>query len=192
MSEARPFDPDDPRRGREDSGGLARITPISDPADAPAPGEADWRVRLATPADVAAAAGAVRELLFELGGKPAPGAALQQAARELIEDPEAGALLVAEAGGRLVGLLGVSWQRAVRIPGRYGLIQELWVHPAWRSNEIGGELVAAVCDLAEREGVGRIEVGLPSERFPLLEATTSFYETCGFQPIGMRMRKLLG
>ena len=29
----------------------------------------------------------------------------------------------------IVGVLGVSWQIAMRIPGRYGLIQELWVQP---------------------------------------------------------------
>jgi GNAT superfamily N-acetyltransferase len=154
-------------------------------------GEGGWEVRLATPADVPAIAAAVRELLFELGGRPAPGAELQEAARALVEDDSAGALLVADAGERIVGFLGVSWQTAVRIPGRYGLIQELWVHPAWRSQTIGGELLSTLCALARDQGVRRIEVGLPGERFPHVQATEAFYEVNEFIAIGTRMRRLL-
>jgi GNAT superfamily N-acetyltransferase len=95
------------------------------------------------------------------------------------------------ARGDIVGLLGVSWQTAVRIPGRYGLIQELWVHPSWRGREIGAELLDALRDVAREGGIARIEVGLPSERFPQLEATEAFYRANGFEPVGMRMKLLL-
>jgi branched-chain amino acid aminotransferase len=152
----------------------------------------DWRVRRARLQDVGGVAVAVEELLLELGGKPAPHAALRDAARALIEDEEAGVLIVAQAGeGDIVGLLGVSWQTAVRIPGRYGLIQELWVHPGWRSLQIGAEMLRALVELASERDLGRIEVGLPGERYPELAATESFYERNGFQPIGTRMRLLL-
>jgi GNAT superfamily N-acetyltransferase len=152
---------------------------------------AERLVRLASHGDVAQVAGAVRELLLELGGTPTPIQALEEAARALVEDPHAGALLVAEVGGELVGMLGVSWQIAVRIPGRYALIQELWVHPSHRGSAIGGELLAALVELAHDRDVGRIEVGLPSERFPSLRATQAFYLDHGFTPIGVRMRRLL-
>lgn len=149
------------------------------------------RVRDASHADVPALVEGVGELLVELGGSAPPAGQLADAAHALIENPDAGAVLVAESDGQLVGVLGVSWQSAIRIPGSYGLIQELWVRSGWRGHALGGELLAALYRLAGERGIGRIEVGLPSERFPQLAATESFYASNGFQTIGTRMRRLL-
>jgi GNAT superfamily N-acetyltransferase len=169
---------------------VSGITPVE-----PGP-EAQWealkcRVRPATHVDVPAIVTGIGELLVELGGKPAATSALEETAHTLIGDSEAGAVLVAENQGDIVGVLGVSWQIAIRIPGRYGLIQELWVHPAWRGMNVGGDLLVALFELARRRQVPRLEVGLPSERFPHLSATEAFYMNNGFTTIGMRMRRLL-
>lgn len=148
-------------------------------------------VRHAVHDDLPAIAVAVCELLLELGGQPPPQARLQEEARALLEQPHAGTLLIADAESQVVGLLGVSWQSAMRIPGRYGLIQELWVHGDWRSTGIGGELLSALSELARAQGIERLEVGLPSERFAQLTATESFYGANDFTTIGTRMRRLL-
>jgi GNAT superfamily N-acetyltransferase len=150
-----------------------------------------WFVRPAVEEDVPAVVAGVSELLVELGGKPADTVALEEAAQALIEDEDAGALLVADNHGLIVGVLGVSWQTAIRIPGCYGLIQELWVHPSWRGRTIGGDLLVALSELARHRQVTRLEVGLPSERFPHLAATEAFYICNDFTPIGIRMRRLL-
>lgn len=160
-------------------------------AKAPALAAASFVVRAATHEDLPAIAVAVCSLLLELGGAPPSQPALQQAARLVLEDPRAGALLVAEADGVLVGFLGASWQLAVRVPGRYGLIQELWTHTDWRERGVGAALIAALCELARAGGVERIEVGLPGERFAGRAATERFYEANGFAAIGTRMRRLL-
>ncbi len=148
-------------------------------------------VRAACDADVPAVVAGVGELLVELGGKPAATSALEEAARALISDPAAGALLVAENQRDIVGVLGVSWQLAIRIPGRYGLIQELWVHSAWRADEsrrgpVGGALGARTPPAGLPPGGW-----LPSERFKHLGATEAFYMNNGFTTIGMRMRRVL-
>jgi GNAT superfamily N-acetyltransferase len=148
-------------------------------------------VRGATYEDLPAIAVAACALLLELGAQPPPQARMQAQARALLEEPRAGTLLVADADSQLVGFLGVSWQSAIRIPGRYGLIQELWVHSDWRSRAIGGELLSALSELARTLGIERIEVGLPSERFARLAATESFYADNGFTTIGTRMRRLV-
>jgi GNAT superfamily N-acetyltransferase len=150
-----------------------------------------WSIREAVAADVPALAAGIGELLVELGGKPAASEALEEAALALIDDPDAGVVLVAEEDGQIVGVLGVSWQFAIRIPGRYGLIQELWVHRSFRSRTIGGDLLVALFELARRRQVTRLEVGLPSERYPHLSATEAFYVNNGFTTIGLRMRRLL-
>jgi GNAT superfamily N-acetyltransferase len=168
---------------------MNEITPIE--PDAEERWTTNWQVRVAAHPDVAAVAASIGELLVELGGTPAATETLEEAARALIDDEDAGVLLVAEEAGQIVGVLGVSWQIAIRIPGRYGLIQELWVHPSWRGKAIGADLIVALFELAREQGVERLEVGLPSERFPHLAATEAFYVNNGFTTIGTRMRRML-
>lgn len=152
-----------------------------------------WGVREATEADVGAVAAGVGELLVELSGGGPAASELEVAISELVRDRGLGALLVAEAGGEdgIVGVLAASWQHAVHVPGRYGTIQDLWVHPEWRSRAVGHELVEAFCALARREGAKRIEVGLPREDFERIAATTAFYLANGFEHLGPRMRRKL-
>jgi GNAT superfamily N-acetyltransferase len=150
-----------------------------------------WQVRPARHDDAAAVAGAVSELLVELGG-PCPAApAMEAAARSLLEDGAAGSLLVAEAAGTLVGMLAASWQIAIHVPGSYALIQDLWVHPSWRSKAIGATLIDAIIELAREKGFKRVDVGLPLESFARFGATEAFYLTNGFTPNGPRMKRLL-
>lgn len=149
------------------------------------------RVRAASVADAPGVAAAIEALLIELGGERPSTADLEAATRALAEGREAGALLVAEADGEIVGFLAASWQHAIHVPGRYGTIQDLWVHPAWRSRALGGELVDALATLADELGIGRLEVGLPKESFAQIAATERFYLGNGFEHLGPRMRRLL-
>jgi branched-chain amino acid aminotransferase len=148
-------------------------------------------VRAATVDDAPAVADAVEALLIELGGERPSATALKEGARRLAEDPSAGALLVAEDGGRVVGVLAASWQYAIHVPGRYGTIQDLWVHPEWRSRALGRELILALVRHAADAGVPRLEVGLPQKSFAGLDATERFYRENDFTPLGPRMRRLL-
>lgn len=148
-------------------------------------------IRQAMHADVPALVGGVVELLLEIGGKPALSEPLEDAAHALIDDAHAGVVLVAECDGEIVGVLGVSWQSAIRIPGRYGVIQELWVKRAFRYKEIGADMLSELAKLASEQGIGRLEVGLPSDAYRNQAATESFYETNHFTGIGLRMKRLL-
>jgi GNAT superfamily N-acetyltransferase len=155
------------------------------------PNAVTWCVRGAAGEDVAKVAAAVAELLVELGGTPPDAAAMQAATRALIADRDAGAVLVADAGGALVGVLAASWQTAIHVPGRYALIQDLWVHPTSRSQAIGAALLAALFELAREARIERVEVGLPHESFAGLTATEAFYRQNGFTTQGPRMRMVL-
>jgi len=150
-------------------------------------------IRAATEEDTPAVAVALSQLLVELSGGGPPAAELEQASRELARDRGMGALLVADGGGEdgIVGVLAASWQHAIHVPGRYATIQDLWVHPEWRSRAIGHELIEAFCKLAEEEGAARIEVGLPRESFARIGATEAFYRANGFEHLGPRMRRKL-
>jgi branched-chain amino acid aminotransferase len=150
-----------------------------------------WPVRAARPEDATAVAAAVRELLVELDGTPSAVPAMEDAARVLIDSPSAGVVLVAQANAALVGVLGASWQMAIHVPGSYALIQDLWVHPAWRGQAVGRGLIAALCELARDRHMRRLEVGLPRESFQRFAATEAFYLGNGFTPNGPRMRRIL-
>jgi GNAT superfamily N-acetyltransferase len=161
----------------------------SDSRFRPIDGEA--KVRLASGDDVAAAAAGIGALLQELGGEGPSAAELETATRKLVEDQALGALFVAEADGEIVGVLAASWQHAVHVPGRYGVVQDLWVRDDWRSKAIGRELIEALVGLARERGIARLEVGLPQDSFAAIEATRSFYLANDFAPLGPRMRRLL-
>jgi mycothiol synthase len=133
----------------------------------------------------------VQELLVELGGTPSPTPAMRDTARALLAAPEAGAVFVADADGEIVGVLAASWQLAIHLPGRYALIQDLWVHPAWRGQTIGHDLLVALVARAREQGMECAEVGLPRERFAGLAATEAFYLANGFALLGARMRRSL-
>jgi para-aminobenzoate synthetase len=162
-----------------------------EPGTPPGASAPDWAVRAATEADAGAIATAVERLLVELGGGRPPRPELEAEVLTTLADPAVGALLVAEAGGEIVGVLSASWQRALHVPGRYATIQDLWVDPAWRSRRIGAELVEALAVPAAAQGVTRIEVGLPRESFAAIGATERFYLGAGFEHLGPRMRRRL-
>jgi ribosomal protein S18 acetylase RimI-like enzyme len=147
-----------------------------------------WCVRLANREDVENVVAAVRALLAELGATPRDPDAMEIAARALLED---GSLLVAEVEGELVGVLAASWQTAMHVPGRYALIQDLWVAPAWRGRAVGGALLQALLELSQERGVARVEVGLPRDSYAHIRATEAFYRGNGFIRLGPRMRLAL-
>ncbi|HSS04974.1 MAG TPA: GNAT family N-acetyltransferase [Solirubrobacterales bacterium] len=160
--------------------------PGAPPRSGPSP---NAHVRAASGEDAPAVAAAIEALLIELGGERPSTGKLEGAARELTDGRAAGALLVAEAGEAMVGVLAASWQHAIHVPGRYGTIQDLWVDPEWRGRAVGRELVEALVRLAGELGIARLEVGLPQESFAQIDATERFYLDNGFSHLGPRMRR---
>jgi GNAT superfamily N-acetyltransferase len=148
-------------------------------------------VREASAEDVEGVATAVEGLLAELGGRMPARAEMEAEVQALLDDPQGGSVLIAEADGELVGVLTASWQRAIHVPGVYATIQDLWVDEDWRSRGVGAELVEAIASQARTRDVSRLEVGLPRETFAAIASTESFYKRNGFEHLGPRMRRLL-
>jgi GNAT superfamily N-acetyltransferase len=158
------------------------------------------RVRTATHEDLPVIVAAGAELLVELGSRPPQTEQMLESARALLEDPRSGALLLAEAeegkedeqkeDERVVGVLTASYQFALHVPGRYALIQDLWVRPSWRGRAVGRELLSALFELSREQGMARAEVGLPRDTFADIRATEGFYVNSGFEHLGARMRRI--
>jgi GNAT superfamily N-acetyltransferase len=150
-----------------------------------------WTVGHASHGDVSGIVVAVQELLLELGGMPPPTPDLTATARELVDDPSTGAVLVARVDSEVIAVLAASWQIAIHAAGEYATIQDLWVQPTWRNRSIGRELIDALVEVCRERDITRIEVGLPHKRFRALRATEAFYRENGFAPLGPRMRRAL-
>ncbi len=123
---------------------------------------------------------------------------MQAAARALLDDSAAGALLVAEADGSDArrGVQPRDRRRARRqLADRDSRAGPLRADPgpvgAPRLARQGGRRWAAAGAVRARcasMGIARVEVGLPRERFEGLAATEAFYLRIGFEPLGARMR----
>lgn len=88
---------------------------------------------------------------------------------------DAGATLVAEADGEIVGTLGV-------ITGRYGFADiGMVVDEAWRGRGVGSALVAAAIDWARGHGVHKLALHV----WPRNEAALALYRKFGFEEEGL-------
>ena len=95
--------------------------------------------------------------------------------------------MVADDGGRILGVASVSWNVAMRYGGEYCQLEELIVDPAARGKKLGALLLEAT--IAEARKRGCAEYGLY-----LVEWTTHnrpFYEKCGLKTVGDEMRMTL-
>lgn len=144
-------------------------------------------VRPAAADDVDAVVAAITALLRELRGDPAyevPGMA--GTVEGFIAGRFAGGVLVTRDPSGLRGVLTYSIPVAIRLAGRYCLIQELWVDPAVRSRGVAGHLLSGLADVCRREKLHRIEVCLPGPQFAGYARTVAFYERSGFRMSGPR------
>lgn len=153
------------------------------------------RVRLATFQDRDTIAQCVGRLLTELGG-PGPQFDRQtavSAAGQIAMDSRLGFALIMEdvPAAEVIGIAVVSQVTAVRASGHYGILQELWVDPRYRSAQNGRRLLAALDGEARVRGWPMVEVSLPSTDRSGAERLVAFYESMGFVSAGERRRRRL-
>ena len=146
--------------------------------------EAMTDVRLATAQDRDAAIDLARRLLIELGGTPAPAAAMAPVFDGFVGDGNAGFVALGEHEGRFVAVCTVSFVEALRSVGRYAIIQEMYVDPGARSSGVGMEVLRFALDHAVARGCAMVELGTPYHG----ERQIQFYQRAGFTNVGARLR----
>ena len=93
-------------------------------------------------------------------------------------------LAVDDTTGRKIGLATLCESRSVYAQGVFGIIQEFYVAPPWRSQEVGASLVEACVRHGREAGWKRLELATPP--LPEFARTVSFYKDNGFEPTGGR------
>lgn len=96
-------------------------------------------------------------------------------------------LALDEAGGRPIGIATLCESRSIYAQGLFGIIQEFYVAPPWRSQEVGARLVDACVRHGRQAGWKRLELATPP--LPEFARTVSFYKDNGFEPTGGRKMK---
>jgi GNAT superfamily N-acetyltransferase len=98
-------------------------------------------------------------------------------------------VFAARTNGKIVGILTLSETFAIYANGHYGVIDEMYVAPEFRSGGIGRQLLDAVKEFGKQRGWARIDVTAPeSERW---DRTRKFYEKEGFVFTGPKLKFLV-
>lgn len=136
-------------------------------------------IRVATAADLPAVAALLHEMAVDYDGPAAPSAAAVRAAleRHVFAAGSGIDLLVAEAGGRLLGLASVStlFPAAGCAPALF--IKDIYVTAGARSRGVGTALMRAVAGLAVERGCSRINWNADRSN----SAALAFYARLGAQ-----------
>mgnify|MGYP000876464939 FL=1 len=104
---------------------------------------------------------------------------------EIEEDDHHSTLLALDDDGDPAGVITVVESLSLYAGGYIGVINELYVAPAYRSEGVGKMLLDAVKELAEEREWKRLELTTPGDEY---EKTLRFYEREGFNRIGPRYR----
>ena len=82
----------------------------------------------------------------------------------------------------IVGFGSVCESRSLYAEGLFGIIQEFYVLPDYRSRNIGRQLIERIMEHARSRGWKRLELCTPP--LPAFDRTVSFYQSNGFQRTG--------
>lgn len=88
-----------------------------------------------------------------------------------------------------VGIFTVTECQSIYAGGKYGLIDEMFVKPAFRSNKIGAKLIESIKKIGQKKKWKRIDVTGPTEERWI--RTIAFYEKSGFVFTGPKMKLIL-
>ncbi|MGH1364634.1 MAG: GNAT family N-acetyltransferase [Calditrichia bacterium] len=142
-----------------------------------------------TSADLSEVVKLVQLLLTELGGTNAGSSSADSnsiLSRMNADELDHTAFLAQDVEGKSVGVITVVETFAIYAGGKYGIINEMYVAPEYRSQNIGQQLIDAVKNLAQERGWARVDVTAPPEQ--QWKRSVQFYESNGFVFTGPKLK----
>lgn len=138
--------------------------------------------RVADESDTAAVATLLAALFEEVEGSP-DAEEIAGIFADMEADDSHSTLLALDDDGDIVGILTIVECLSISAGGKYGVVNELYVVPEYRSEGVGKMLIDEAKELAENRDWKRLEVTTPGDEF---SKTLRFYEREGFYRIGPR------
>lgn len=136
----------------------------------------EFTIRPLAPADLDAVLPLV-EALHTSDGDPFERHRTSAALQLLLAHPEYGATYVALVGSVMVGYIVATLGTSVEAGGRFMLVDELYVAPAWRGNGIARALLAGTLPYARQYHCAAVELEVGWEN----DRARAWYERLGFE-----------
>jgi GNAT superfamily N-acetyltransferase len=134
----------------------------------------------------------VLKLLVELGeeGDELGELSTEKVLREWQQAGDRFQVFAAKNGeGKIIGILTLAETFAIYADGNYGIINEMYTDPGYRSSGVGAQLIQAAIEYGHTKNWARIDVTAPeSDRWT---RTKKFYEKQGFIFTGPKLKFLL-
>ncbi|BBM03042.1 N-acetyltransferase [Microbulbifer sp. GL-2] len=113
---------------------------------------------------------------------------LVSVSRKLLSEGDGFHAFLYQVESTSIGVITVSQSAAIYAGGHYGVIEELYVEPEFRSKLIGKALLGKVVSFAREQGWPRLEVSTPEKEH--WQRTIDFYRREGFvdNSIGERLK----
>lgn len=91
-------------------------------------------------------------------------------------------VMAALDGDKVIGFGAICESHSLYAEGSFGIIQEFYVVPEYRSKEIGKFLIQAIVEFAKEQRWKRLELCTPP--IPEFDRTVDFYKSNGFEITG--------
>ncbi|MBI5249549.1 MAG: GNAT family N-acetyltransferase [Desulfomonile tiedjei] len=144
-------------------------------AECPEVGTAS-QVRVASVSDIPRLCGLL-SLLFTQEADFHPDEVRQsEGLRQIIENPEAGSILVLSEGTIIIGMVNLLFTVSTALGGRVAILEDMVVDPIYRCNGAGATLLRSAVDVAKESGCLRIT--LLTDRTN--DGAIRFYQRQGF------------
>ena len=91
-------------------------------------------------------------------------------------------VVAAQDESRIIGFGALCESHSLYAEGSFGIIQEFYVMPEYRSHKVGQQLIDKIVSVAKDKGWKRLELCTPP--VPEFNRTVSFYQANGFEITG--------
>jgi len=143
-------------------------------------------IELAEKPDIPAIKRMIEQLYLELGEEKESIEFLdEQLISKLIKNGRTLILKAIFESQEIIGMLSLSESQAIYAGGHYGVIDEMYITPSYRSMNVGKKLIEKAKEIAIEKKWKRIDVTAPTSRN---ERTSKFYNNNGFIFTGPKMK----
>lgn len=132
----------------------------------------------------------LKDLYIELGEEEESVVYLnERLVKEILDSQQTEVYLAYDHNHEVAGLVTLTECQSFYAGGKYGLIDEMFIKPGFRSNNIGSQIITDVKHIGKEKGWTRIDVTAPTEE--RWKRTVAFYERCGFVFTGPKLKLIL-